>query len=236
MKNYNSYPKRIYQAFAVTLSGLTFCLFILIITSCSSSDGGPDLPFSDDFNNSSLNSGWIWQNEPTQWDVGNTKQGWLTIHGKQNANIFCDDNSSLLYQVLEESKDFDVSTKLYCEWGINQSDVAGIIIKFPSADEWILIKLWMHGNGTGRLEWQTNCNDIISPVPDSESSGGKTEIYLRIQKVGNNYTGYFKTTSGASWTMISTEAIDESLPMHLGLFAGIDTGGGELLVQFDYFD
>lgn len=235
MKNYNFYLKGVYKAYTVILSGLNTCLFLILLHSCSSSDNSPDLPFRDDFNSSSLNSGWIWQNEPSQWDVGTTKQGWLTIHGEQNANIFCNDNSSLLYQVIEESQDFDVSTKMYCEWSNNQSDVAGIIIKFPTADDWILIKLWMHGDGTGRLEWQGKCNDIISPVPGSESVGGTMEIYLRIQKAGNVYTGYFKTT-GDNWTMIGTEAIDESLPMHLGLFAGIDAGSGPLFVQFDYFN
>jgi len=227
------------------ISSLIFCLTSFLITVCivspgckESEDNNPptqDIPFTDNFDESSLNSNWKWTNGADLWNLGTTKQGWLTIYGNTDANIFCDDNASFLYQVLNENKDFDISTKLYCEWGNNSSDVAGIIIKFPSEDDWILIKLWMHGDGTGRLEFQKKCSDIISPVPGSESSGGKTEVYLRFQKSGTNYTAYFKNSGDTEWTTIGSQQFPDNYPMYLGLFAGIDKGDGELLVQFDYF-
>jgi len=137
-------------------------------------------------------------------DFGNTNFNllfkWLSITGNFNSNLWCSDETSSLYQILENNTDFDVSTRLYCEWGNNSSDIAGIIIKFPSDTNWISIKFWMHGDSTGRLEFQNKCTDIISPVPGSESSGGTRDIFLRMVKQGNNYTGYYKNNSGDDWS------------------------------------
>ena len=219
---------------------IIFLLFILIFsfqcdTSKSPQEENNQGLFSDNFGGDELNSNWYWSNEPNSWDLGLARSGWLSITGNFNANLWCLDETSTLYQILENDADFDISTRLYCGWGNNSSDIAGIIVKFPSDTTWINIKLWMHGNGTSRLEYQKRCDDIISPVPNSESTGGIRDIFLRMVKVGNNYTGYYKNNSGDDWIEIGTTIGFNSFPIHVGIFGGVDQGSGNLLIQCDFF-
>lgn len=227
---------------------LVFNFFIILLLGCiinssgckKSEDSDPPptstvLPFSDEFDGTTLNANWKWANEPDSWNIGTSSQGWLTITGNLHANIFCDDNTTRLYQQIETTQDFDITTKLYCEWGNNSSDVAGIIIKSATSGEWVLLKLWMHGDGTGRLEFQTSCHDIVSPVPGSGSEGGTTEVSLMLHKSGSDYTAYFMNQGGPEWIMIGTTQFLDDQPLQIGLFGGVDSGDGNLLMQFDYF-
>ena len=218
-----------------TFQTILFLFLILLVGSCEKSNENTKNLFSDNFDGTTLNSMWKWNNKPGNWDIGQTRDGWITLNGNFGGNIWCEDETSKIYQELGENKDFDVSTRLYCEWGNNPSDIAGIIVKFPGGDDWVLIKLWMHGDNTGRLEFQSKCNDLISPVPGFNADNGKAEVYLRIQKIGNDYTGYFKKPGDNNWTTIGTTQGNTTLPIHVGLFGGVDQGSGSLLVQFDYF-
>jgi hypothetical protein len=225
------------------LMWLILLVFVgLIFISCKNDDDEPDTPapspttlVSDEFKGNVLGSHWQWANEPDQWDINTTRIDYLHFKGLAGANIWCDDNTSRLYQEIASEQDFDVSTLIRGIWGNNASDVAGLVVKSASSGEWVLIKLWMHGDGSGRLEFQTDCNDIISPVPGSESQGGDIEIYLRIRKTGNDYTGYFKMAGGEDWVTIGTTQFSDLFPLQVGIFGGIDSGDGELMVEVDYF-
>jgi|GEM_PF-3320635 len=229
------------------LTGLAirFLMILLLVsiissTGCKKSEEDPPppttvLPFSDDFNGTTLNSDWKWANEPNNWDLGTSRQGWLNFTGNLNANIFCDDNTTRLYQQITTDQDFEIATKLYCEWGNNPSDVAGIIIKSAISGEWVLLKLWMHGNGSGRLEFQTDCNDLISPVPGSESWDGNTEVSLMLHKSGSDYSAYFMNEEDENWILIGSTQFLDTQPVQFGIFGGVDSGDGNLLIQFDYF-
>jgi hypothetical protein len=46
---------------------------------------------------------------------------------------------------------------------------------------------------------------------------------------------YYKQNDVDEWNTIGTTTGFESVPIHLGLFSGVDQGDGELSVQFDYF-
>jgi hypothetical protein len=223
--------------FLILLSGS-----IVLNVSCKKDedddDAAPAEPsslFSDEFKSTTLKDGWLWANEPDQWDINTTRIDYLNFVGMLNANIFCEDNSSRLYQVVDKEADFDVYTKLRGIWGNNSSDVAGLIIKSAGSGEWVLLKLWMHGDGSGRLEFQTQCDDIISPVPGSEVNGGDHEYLLRLKKSGDDYSAYFKFNEGDSWTFIGTAQFSDELPLHVGIFGGVDSGDGELMIEADYF-
>jgi hypothetical protein len=214
-------------------------IFSLTFLQCDTTNSPPEENesslFSDNFDGENLSTNWHWSNEPDEWDLGITQQGWLSITGNFNSNLWCLDETSTLYQIVKDDIDFDISTRMSCEWGNNLSDIAGIIIKFPSVDNWINIKLWMQGNGTGRLEFQKKCDDLISPVPGYGASGGSEDVFLRIVKISNEYTGYYKTSSEHEWIIIGTTEGFGSLPIHIGLFGGVDQGEGDLSIRFDYF-
>lgn len=216
---------------------------IIICSSCKKDedkdninpDTNPTILFSDDFKSASLKDGWTWANEPSAWDINTSRIDYLFFIGKLDANIFCEDNTSRLYQLISSEQDFDVYTHMRCIWGNNSSDVAGIICKSASSGDWVLLKFWMHGDLSGRLEFQTKCNDIVSPVPGSEINSGDFEFYLRMQKSGNDYTTYFKYNEGDDWTLVGTTQFEDQLPLQLGIFGGTDSGNGELIVEVDYF-
>jgi hypothetical protein len=216
---------------------LFFLSFIFLqcdTTNAPPDDDEPSL-ISDNFDGENLSSNWHWSNEPDNWDLGTTQPGWLSITGNFNSNLWCSDETSTLYQIIKEDIDFDVSTRLHCKWGNNSSDIAGMIIKFPSIDNWINIKFWMHWDGNARLEFQNKCDDLISPVPDYEASGGSEELDLRVVKKGNDYTGYYKPSSEVEWIMIGTTEGFDALPIHIGIFGGVDQGEGDLTIQIDHF-
>ena len=59
----------------------------------------------DPFEGNALkNPNWKWSNEPKKWDLGKTRDGWLTITGEFNRNLWGDDQSNRLYQ--KHSGDF----------------------------------------------------------------------------------------------------------------------------------
>jgi len=195
----------------------------------------PSVLFSDDFNQAALKDGWFWANEPGVWDVNTTRTDFLHFIGNFDANTWCEDNSSMLYQVISSDQDFDVYARMHCLWGNNTSDIAGLMCKSATSGDWVILKFWMHGDLTGRLEFQTQCNDIISPVPGSELNGGDAEFFLRLKKTGHDYSTYFKFTEGEDWTLIGDTQFPDQLPLHIGIFGGVDNGDGELQVEIDYF-
>lgn len=229
-----------FSRYVIKIVFISFMIsFVFTALNCSStndpSEDNKQGLFTDNFDGTSLNTKWYWSNEPDVWDLGQSKNGWLSITGNLNSNLWCSDETSRLYQIVEDDIDFDISTKLYCEWGNNNSDIAGFIVKFPSVDNWINIKFWMHQDGTGRLEFQKKCTDVISPVPGYLASGGSEELFLRLVKEGNEFTGYYKSLSDDEWKMIGSIEGFDSLPMQIGFFGSVDSGVGNLLIQFDFF-
>ena len=221
---------------------IIFLLSVTVMTfsSCNKdkdddNDPGVTTLQSDEFAGDNLNSYWKWAKEPDNWTVGSVSEGWLSFIGRHDANIFCDDSTSRLYQEITSTDDFDISTRMYCQWGFNDSDVAGLIVKSKSSGEWVLIKLWMWGDKTGRLEFQGKCDDIVSPVPGSDNSAGSAQYYLRIKRSGHDYTAYFKLSEDDGWTEIATYTFNDDTPLQVGIFGGTDEGDGQVLVQFDYF-
>ena len=80
----------------------------------------------DPFEGNALkNPNWKWSNEPKKWDLGKTREGWLTITGEFNRNLWGDDQSNRLYQ--KHSGDFHVETHLIHDYR-DGSTVQGIVV------------------------------------------------------------------------------------------------------------
>ena len=56
-----------------------------------------------------------------------------------------------------------------------------------------------------------------------------------MKKAGNDFSTYFKYNAGDNWTLIGTTQFDDQLPLQLGIFGGVDSGDGEMIVEVDYF-
>ena len=122
---------------------LPVCLAITVMSSCNQDDNDVvPLLISDEFNGTTLHENWNWQNEPGTWDIGVSNNGFVTLTGEYDANIWCDDESNLLYQEINEDGDFDVSVRLIASWNGSVDHVAGLLFKFPADNDWVDLKLW----------------------------------------------------------------------------------------------
>ena len=69
------------------------------------------------------------------------------------------------------------------------------------------------------------------PFPAS----GNRDVYLRVVKIGNDFTAYYKNSIDDEWILIGTTEGFESLTIQVGLFGGVDQGDGNFQIQYDFF-
>ena len=64
---------------------------------------------------------------------------------------------------------------------------------------------------------------------------GNTELFFRLRKQGDTYTGWYKTNAADPWIEIGVANFSLTPPLHLGIYAGVAAGTGTLTVDYDYF-
>ena len=133
----------------LTQISCSFFLFFAIVILGQAADSLGD-PFDG---NSLRNPNWEWSNEPKKWDISKTKDGWLTIAGEHNRNLWGEDLSNRLFQ--KHSGDFHIETNLIHDYK-DVSTVQGIIALSKTAKDangrtpdWVTLKLWGRGTDNG---------------------------------------------------------------------------------------
>ena len=189
--------------------------------------------FDDPFEGNALqNPNWRWRNEPDHWDIGRTRTDSLHIEGEINRDLWLSDTTHFLYQ--ETTADaFDVETHFFAKSNTS-SGVAGLVVKSPGDDNWVTLKLWTRGPTNAVIQYQTKGNGLaddmwVEPTP------GDTEMFLRLRKTGNTYTGWYKTRSPDPWIDVGTRHFVLTPPLQLGIYAGVATNSGTLTVDYEYF-
>jgi len=194
--------------------------------------------YPDEFNGPGIHQSFNWQKEPPDWDVGETTAGWLHIGGVFGGNLWCTDESARLYQEIGDEP-FEIETHMKAVWGTNSSEIAGICAKSPGDDNWVKLKLWMHGGGTAQIQFQKKCvesgDGLMGQVPGFNPTGGETEVWLKLKRDGEQCTSYYKTSEGEDWIEIGVTSFPFSPPYEVGIYGGVDVGAAELIVEFDYF-
>lgn len=215
-----------------------FSLMCILILSLSAAGSWAAGVHPDEFSGPAVHESFKWQNEPSKWDVGKTTPGWLHIGGKFGGNLWCSDASSRLFQEIIDEP-FEIETRMKAEWGNNSSDIAGIAAKSPKDDNWVKLKLWMHGDKTAQMQFQKKCvesgDGLTGSVVGFIPTGGKTEVWLKLKRDGNKCTAYYKPSENDDWKEIGVTSFPFSPPYEVGVYAGVDTGAGDLVVEFDYF-
>ena len=119
------------------------------------------------------------------------------------------------------------------------SVVAGIVVKSPTDQDWVAIKLWGHGDGTGQIQFQTRGNQsspgLTGDAPGFSCSDGKTNIAMRLAKQGSQYTGYFRTAEDGDWIQVGPTTIKLTPPLEVGLFSGVTATTGDMKVDYSFF-
>ncbi|HGJ65905.1 TPA: hypothetical protein ENS27_11025 [bacterium] len=210
---------------------LILALLTLIILQSYAFAGSLGDPFDG---NTLKNPNWKWQNEPN-WDLGKTNNGWLHINTANNQNLWDVDTVAKLYQLVEADK-IDIATHLVMDYKGTGSCVSGLVIKSPSDANWTTMKFWGRA-GDAILQWQHKQAEVVGNVPGSSQPAGRVEVFIRIAKNGNEYTGYWKKNAKDDWIEITPHA-NKALkaPLEVGIFAGNCEGGGTMTAQFEYFE
>jgi len=214
-----------------TIFSCLVCTFLVIFASSLLAQS-----LGDPFDGASLkNADWKWQNEPAEWDVGVTNPGWLHITAEHNQNLWDVDTVAKLYQEFPEDT-FDVATHLVMDYAGTDSVVTGLVAKSPEVNNWTMAKYWGRG-ADAILQWQHKAEEVVGTVPGTNQPAGRVEIFLRLAKDGDEYTGYWKGNEGDDWTEI-TPHTSKALtpPLEVGIFAGVCTAGGTATMEFEYFD
>ncbi len=107
--------------------------------------------YSDDFSGAGVHESFQWQNEPADWSI---VDGWLHMEGAYGGNLWCTDESTRLYQEIGD-EDFEIETHMKYAWA--GGGVAGLAVKSPSDDNWIMMKLWARDGGEGQIQFQKKC-------------------------------------------------------------------------------
>ena len=221
----------------------SFLLFAFII-SVQAADSLGD-PFDG---NEFQNPNWLWSNEPEKWDISKTKDGWLTIEGEHNRDLWAADNPNRLYQV--HSGDFHVEASMICEYA-DISTVQGIIALSPTTKDnkgregdWVTLKLWGRGQDNANnavLQYQARERDgepglagqVASYVPVKQ---GIIPVYMRMQRTKNKFKSWYKIKEQDRWKTVGTYESDLGDPLEVGIYAGIGrAAGGTLTSHFEYF-
>ena len=151
--------------------------------------------FDDSFEGTALqNPNWQWQNEPANWDVGETREGFLHIESETNRNLWASDATHFLYQETDADT-FDVETHFFARWD-TASGVNGLVVKSPADNNWVTLKFWSRDAGAkGQIQYQTKQNENGSGLTSNAGftpTFGNTELFFRLRKQGNTYTGWYK--------------------------------------------
>ena len=190
--------------------------------------------FDDPFEGTDLqNPNWQWQNEPANWDVGETRDGFLHIESETNRNLWASDASHFLYQETDADT-FDVETHFFSRWDTS-SGVNGLVVKSPADNNWVTIKFWSRDAGAkGQIQYQTRGQGLVAD-PAWRPEFGATELFLRLRKQGDTYTGWYKTREADPWIEIGVANFPLTPPLQLGIYAGVAAPTGTLTVDYDYF-
>ena len=115
--------------------------------------------FDDSFEGTALqNPNWQWQNEPANWDVGETREGFLHIESETNRNLWASDASHFLYQETDADT-FDVETHFFTRWDTS-SGINGLVVKSPADNNWVTLKFWSRDAAAkGQIQYQTKQNE-----------------------------------------------------------------------------
>ena len=201
-------------------------LFILVFLLAAANSQAAEV-YPDNFDGPGIHESFQWQNEPDNWSIVN---GWLHIEGTFGGNLWCSDEATRVYQEIGD-EDFEIETHMKYAW--TDDAVAGLVVKSPSSDNWVMLKLWTHPDLSAQLQFQKKCDEgsqgLTGEAPGYRPTGGEAEIWLKLKREGSECTGFYKTSEADEWTQTGVTPFPFEAPYQVGLF------GWNHILDFDYF-
>jgi beta-xylosidase len=179
----------------------------------------------DDFSDSGLDPGWMWVREkPGLWSLTN-QAGFMQITSEGSLH---QDGNTLKNLLISEarSNDFRITTKVNVTPTENYH--GGAIYIYQDDDNYIQVSRVYNDGDKVRLK-----REISGETNSWYVDVSATELYLRMIKYGNNYSGFY-SMDGISWSYIHKYDLDFS-----NIKVGISAHTGPTLLavtaDYDYF-
>ena len=205
---------------------------------------------SDEFDGSGQQLQPFWHVQNTFWhsQPGNTgsymlNNGNLVVEGAFYQNLWDADFTRRFYQVTDQTQ-FSAETSLIFDHK-DVNCIAGLVIKSPTQNEWVTLKLWAQGvegffgrsARTAELQFQRREHNIVDSVPGSTRAAGNIATTLRLNRDGDTYTAWYKPDAQGEWVYIGKTTVALRGALEVGLFVGIsqNEAPGGLTVTFNNF-
>jgi cytochrome c len=227
--------------FARNWIGLAGC--IVVFAACASARAGT-MPFSDDFNGSTLNAGWTVVSPNPDSSIGLTGSGGLQMvasyqNGGSDLYSGTNFNGDRILQPVDPSANWIIETELDFSPGDNYEG-AGILLSttdgpYTAEDQYSRVAERFFGADGSEITGNTNGTEDLVPVgavPYTDSTS-----YFRLEKVGTMYTGWW-SSDGVTWNS-SGSSVDATQYPYVGLFTiryPWDDAPVNSVATFDYFD
>ena len=154
--------------------------------------------FFDNFPGAALGPSWSVLRPPTTWSVSGSA---LNITMMPNTDFWAGANDATLFSIAAPAGDMEVQVKQ--SGALTQGGASTGIVAYRNDANYV-------ANYHERFSGGCNCEvvEMTREVSDSPTSTivtvSSNPIYLRLNKIGNDYTGFYSTNSGVSYTQYGT--------------------------------
>ena len=183
---------------------------------------------TDEFNVSTLGSGWSWVREDSaNWSLI-ARNGYLRIN-LQGQDLWNANNTENILLRTPSTTDWTIQTKLEFNPTVGYQQ-AGLIV-YSNDDTYLKLIRFYDAAGYQRLGLDKEINLAYEQHTVNTSL---TTIYLKIVKTGTTYTGYYNPDGGSSWNQVYQYTnLNLGASLKVGLI-GQNTAG--VSGDFDWFD
>ena len=207
------------------------CLTFMVVLPTASMGG----VWRDNFDGAKIGSGWEFTNPPKQCKY-EVADGMFSIKLEGKNDIWGgQDNAAKLLREAPEGN-YSVETRIVIKpdakaktantWtSITMFDDA----KSPSAN-WLYLA--RGGNSEINIEYAKNNAGNIGP---SLKNMADTELYLKVEKTGQDYTGHYKIKENDKWIKVGTTKHDALNPSKVGLLVK-SWAVRSMVCNYDYFE
>jgi regulation of enolase protein 1 (concanavalin A-like superfamily) len=190
-------------------------------------------PGSDNFSGSALGSQWSWVREDnTHWSLASAP-GSMRIRAQTGDIQTTTNNQKNILLQNAPLGDFTITTKVtFPAKPSSNNQQAGLVV-YQDDDNYVkLVRGYFNGNA---FEFDKEVSGVFTASSTADTIAGTT-IYLKMTKVGNEYTGYY-STDGTTYTQVGTaQTAKLSSSIKVGLISNLGSGTTEIDADFDYFN
>ena len=192
---------------------------------------------NDEFNKTALNSSiWHWVNEdPATWSL-DSNPGYMTISPRAG-DIYGTGSTNAKNILLQNAPgDWTIETKLECSVRPHAAYQQGGLIAYQDMDNYIKLD-WEASNSSSTIIQV--CREVNGSATSNSVNGSvvgsDNALWLRMVKIGNNYTAFY-STDGTNYNQVGSTYTLNFNNVQAGLISINGSGTNtDLDVKFDYF-